>query len=143
MDKYFVANAVLSVFSKNYMELKNGLPIRPSEMGVLNIISATDGPHTPVMLADMLRVSKPMVTAHINSLENKGYVTKSPSPHDKRAYHVLPTDKAKALVEKAKADLKQKLDWLTEGLGQDDFDALVALADKANKIIKLNNPEVQ
>ena len=139
MDKYFFANAVLSVFCKNYMELKKGLPVRPSEMGVLNIISETEGPHTPVMLAEMLKVSKPMITAHITSLENKGYITKSPSPQDKRAYHILPTEKAQALVQKAKADLTHKLDWLIDGLGQDDFNALVALAEKANKIIECND----
>ena len=142
MDKYFFAHAVLSVFSKNYMDLKKGLPVRPSEMGVLNIISETAGPHTPVMLAEMLKVSKPMITAHITSLENKGYITKSPSPQDKRAYHILPTEKAQALVQKAKADLTHKLDWLIDGLGQDDFNALVALAEKANKIIERNNYEV-
>ena len=142
MDKYFFVNAVLSVFSKNYMDLKKGLPIRPSEMGVLNIISETAGPHTPVMLAEMLKVSKPMITAHITSLENKGYITKSPSSQDKRAYHILPTEKAQALVKKAKADLTHKLDWLIDGLGQDDFNALVELAEKANKIIERNNYEV-
>ena len=142
MDKYFFANAVLSVFSKNYMDLKKGLPIRPSEMGVLNIISETEGPHTPVILAEMLKVSKPMITAHITSLENKGYITKSPSPQDKRAYYILPTEKAQALVKKAKVDLTHKLDWLINGLGQDDFNALVELADKANKIMKFNSSEV-
>ena len=142
MDKYFFANAVLSVFCKNYMGLKKGLPVRPSEMGVLNIISETEGPHTPVKLAEMLKVSKPMITAHITSLENKGYITKSPSPQDKRAYHILPTEKAKTLVQKAKADLTHKLDWLIDGLGQDDFNALVAIAEKANKIIERNNYEV-
>ena len=142
MDKYFFANAVLSVFCKNYMDLKKGLPIRPSEMGVLNIISETEGPHTPVMLAEMLKVSKPMITAHITSLEKNGYITKSPSPQDKRAYYILPTEKAQALVQKAKADLTHKLDWLIDGLGQDDFNALVAIAEKANKIIERNNYEV-
>ena len=142
MDKYFHANAVLSVFSKNYMDLKRGLPIRPSEMGVLNIISETEGPHTPVILAEMLKVSKPMITAHITSLENKGYIIKSPSPQDKRAYYILPTEKAKALVKKAKVDLTYKLDWLIDGLGQDNFDALVALAEKANNIMKFNSSEV-
>ena len=142
MDNYFIANAVLSVFSKNYMDLKKGLPIRPSEMGVLNIISETEGSHTPVMLAELLRVSKPMITAHITSLENKGYIIKSPSSQDKRAYYILPTEKAKVLVEKAKADLKGKLDILKNGLGQDDFNALVALAEKANSIMKLNDSKV-
>ncbi|MBD5132705.1 MAG: MarR family transcriptional regulator [Clostridiales bacterium] len=143
MDKYFVANAVLSVFSKNYMDLKKDLPIRPSEMGVLNIISKTEGPHTPVILAEMLKVSKPMITAHITSLENKGYIIKSPSPQDKRAYYILPTEKAKALVEKARADLERKLDVLTNGLGQDDFNALVALAERANKIMEVSNSGVK
>ena len=142
MDKYFFANAVLSVFCKNYMGLKKGLPVRPSEMGVLNIISETAGPHTPVMLAEMLKVSKPMITAHITSLENKGYITKSPSPQDKRVYHILPTEKANTLVKKAKADLTHKLDWLINGLGQDDFNVLVALAEKANNIMKFNSSEV-
>ena len=68
MDQYFQTNAILSKFSKNYMELKKDLPIRPSEMGLLNIITNTEGPHTPVVLAEMLGVSKPMISAHITSL---------------------------------------------------------------------------
>ena len=51
---------------QNYMKLKTELPIRPSEMGVLNIITGTKGSNTPVMLAEKLEVSKPMITAHIN-----------------------------------------------------------------------------
>lgn len=38
MDKYVEADRVFSMFCKNYKELKKDLPIRPSEMGVLNII---------------------------------------------------------------------------------------------------------
>lgn len=79
MDRYFNANAVLSIFCKNYMELQKGIPIRPSEMAVLNIITGREGPHTPVMLADLLDISKPMITAHITSLERKGYIIKAPS----------------------------------------------------------------
>lgn len=71
MDKYFKANAVLSIFSKYYMDLKKGLPIRPSEMGVLNIITETPGPHTPLLLAELLGMSKPMITAHLTDLSKK------------------------------------------------------------------------
>lgn len=134
MDKYFHANAVLSIFSKNYMELKKGLPIRPSEMGVLNIITETDGMHTPMMLADMLGVSKPMITAHLSSLREKGYIIKKTCSQDKRAYYILPTDKAKALVESAKIDLNEKLEKLIKGMGQEEFDTLVRLAELANSI---------
>ena len=136
MERYFNANAVLSVFCKNYMELKKDLPIRPSEMGVLNIITKTDGPHSPVVLAEMLGVSKPMITAHITSLEEKGYITKSPSAHDKRAYYVIPTEKAMALVESEGEKLNARLEHLSNSMGRKEFDTLVKLAAIANDILK-------
>ena len=136
MDKYFTANAVLSIFSKSYMELKKDLPIRPSEMGVLNIITQTPGPHTPLMLAGALKVSKPMITAHLTSLTDKGYITKQPSSEDKRTYYILPTEKARALVKCAKDDLYQRLDQLVDGMGEEQFDLLVKLAGEANRILE-------
>lgn len=138
MDKYIAANAVFSMFSKNYMELKKGLPIRPSEMGVLNIIAETEGQYTSVKLADMLGVSKQMITAHISSLESKEYITKAPCSQDKRAYYIIPTDKALELVESAKADLNEKLEQLENELGENEFNTLVKLAEKANEIMKEN-----
>lgn len=136
MDKYVTANAVLSIFSKNYMELKKELPIRPSEMGVLNIITETAGPHTPVRLAGLLGVSKPMITAHLTSLDNKGYILKQPSPEDKRVYYILPTEKGLELVENARLDLNRQLECLKGGMGQEKFEMLVMLAREANKIME-------
>lgn len=136
MDSYFKVNAILSKFSKNYMDLKKGLPVRPSEMGVLNIITATEGAYTPIMLAEMLGVSKPMITAHITSLESKGYITKDHSVPDKRAYYIRPTDKALELVENAKTELNGQLDRLIRGIGQDEFDTFIRLAETANCILE-------
>lgn len=133
-----MANAVLSIFSKNYMELKKGLPIRPSEMGVLNIITETPGPHTSVMLSELLGVSKPMITAHLASLSEKGYITKTQSSEDKRSFFILPTEKALTLVESAKEDLNRQLAALAEGMGQEKFDTLVALAQNANEVFTRN-----
>ena len=135
MDRYFAANAALSLLAKNYMELKKGLPIRPSEMGVLNILVQTPGPHTPVMLAQMLGVSKPMITAHLTALAEKGYITRQRSARDKRAYDILPTQKAAALVETARSSMCAQLDQLMDGMGQEEFDTLVRLAGAANDIL--------
>ena len=136
MDKYLRANAVLSVFCKRYMELKKGLPVRPSEMGVLNIISQTEGQYTPVKLAELLGVSKPMITAHITSLVSKGYATKEPSVSDKRAYYIKPTEKALELVNAVRLDTIKQLDRLISGMGQDAFDMLVQLTQKANTVFE-------
>ena len=77
-----------------------------------------------------------MITAHITSLESKGYITKEPSMQDKRAYYIRPTNKAPELVECAKADLDHQLDRLICSMGQEAFDTFVSLADIANRILE-------
>ena len=135
MDQYFEANAALSLFCKNYMELKKDLPIRPSEMAVLNIITGRPGPHTPVMVAQMMGGSKPMITALVTALAEKGYITREPSKEDKRAYYIIPTRKALDLVKSAGQETQGHLTRLIETMGQADFDKLVELAKCANQIL--------
>lgn len=136
MDSHVFANAVLSRFSRNYMALKRELPIRPSEMGVLNILSALPGRHTPAMLAERLGVSKPMITALLTALAKRGYIEREPSREDKRAYYVLLTPKAEALVEQARAEADRHLDELIAALGQEDFDTLLRLTERANQVME-------
>lgn len=123
------------IFGYMLHPLMNCLSIRPSEMGVLNIITQTPAPHTPVLLADLLGVSKPMITAHLNDLAKKGYIEKRQSPDDKRIFYILPTEKALILVHRAKMDLDQSLERLAKEMGEEEFDDLVRLAEKANEIL--------
>ena len=136
MDKYLHANIVLSKFSRDYIDLKNNLPIRPSEMGVLNLLVKRDGKYTPLAIADMLGVSKTMVAAHIAVLEKGGYIVKQASETDKRSFFVLPTDKAKHLVREVDERLDSQLRLLEKTMGADMFDALITLADWAQKTIE-------
>lgn len=136
MDSYMAANAVFSKFSRNYMELKKNLPIRPSEMGVLNILAATSGPHTPVMLAERLGVSKPMITALVTALSKKGYITREQSQDDRRAYFVRLTPKAETLVACARADTDRQLNAIIAAMGREEFDTLVKLTERANQVLE-------
>ena len=131
MDRYMNANIVFSKFSRNYMELKKDLPIRPSEMAVLNIITQREGKFTPLMIADLLGVSKPMIAAHIRVLLKKGYILKERSEDDGRSFYVLPTDKAVALTDKFNAKQTEYLKNLESSLGEAEFNKLVLLLDKA------------
>lgn len=136
MNKYFNANATISLFCKSYTELKKDLPIRPSEMGVLNIIVQREGKFTPLMLAELLEVSKPMITNYITVLENKGYIYKEVSKEDKRSFFVVPTDKARELVQVTAANMEAHLHKVEESLGEERFEELLKLLDETNKIIK-------
>lgn len=130
MDKYMNANMVISKFSRNYMDLKKELPIRPSEMAVLNIITQRDGRYTPLMIAELLGVSKPMIAAHIQVLSKKGYIYKEPSLEDKRSFYVLPTEKAMELTNRFNAKQTEYLKEMETTLGETKFEELVSLLDQ-------------
>ena len=136
MDKYFEANAIFSLFSRDYMELKKDLPIRPSEMGVLNIISKDDKLYTPLMIAELLKVSKPMIANHISVLEQKGYITKDFSSADKRSFYIIPTEKAKELVKDEEIKLRSKLKDIEKAIGIDKFEMLVSVLMEVNGVLK-------
>ncbi len=136
MEKYLKANIVFSKFSRDYMKLKKDLPIRPSEMGVLNIIIKRDGLFTPLMIAELLEVTKPMIANHISVLERKGYITKKYSENDKRSFYVIPTEKAKKLVAEAESNLNQKLINLEKKLGTKRFETLIETLEKAKSCLE-------
>lgn len=131
MEKYLKANITFSKFSRKYMELKKDLPIRPSEMGVLNIITKREGLYTPIMIAELLEVTKPMVANHIVVLEEKGYISKQYLETDKRSFYVIPTEKAKKLVLETETKLNQKLMKLEEKLGSKRFEELILTLEEA------------
>lgn len=137
MDKYIVANAVISKFCKNYNDLKKDLPIRPSEMGLLNIIVEKGGKFTPLMIAELLEVSKPMITAHISVLEKKGYVYKEYSIEDRRSFYIMPTEKAVILVKSTAEKMGKNLTKLEELIGENEFSKLLQLLSRASSDIKL------
>lgn len=136
MEKYLKANIVFSKFSRDYMTLKKDLPIRPSEMGVLNIITKRDGLFTPVMIAELLEVTKPMIANHISVLEKKGYITKKYSENDKRSFYIIPTDKAKKLVAEEESKLYEKLINLENKLGSKRFDELISSLEEVELLLK-------
>lgn len=135
MDKYTNANIVFSKFSRDYMELKKDLPIRPSEMGVLNIITRREGDFTPLMLAEMISVSKPMITAHIGTLLKKGYIRKEASLKDKRSFYVRSTEKGQSLADEFEKKQTKYFKIMEARLGEAEFDELIRLLDKTQTIL--------
>lgn len=135
MDKYTSANVVFSKFCNGYMNLKKELPVRPSEMGLLNIIVQREGIFTPLMIAELLDVSKPMVTAHITALEKKGYIEKEYSREDKRSFYVIPTDKAIELVKSTAEKMSGYLQQIEISLGKEQFEILLSILSDTNKIL--------
>lgn len=108
-------------------------------MGVLNIITQREGKFTPLSIAELLEVSKPMITAHVTSLEKKGYVFREYSKEDKRSFYVLPTAEGIALVEKAAEEIKRNLQKIEGSLGKEKFQQMLELLADTNTVLKNMN----
>lgn len=135
MERYMNANVAFSKFSRNYMETKKDLPIRPSEMAVINIITKREGDFTPLAIAELLGVSKSMIAAHIASLEKQEYIYKENSEIDKRSFFVRPTEKAKVLADEFEVKQTEILKKMEHLIGEDEFDHLVGVLEKLNAAV--------
>lgn len=133
MDKYINASAVFSRISREYLWLKRGLPIRPSEIGMLSIITGNEEAFTPLMLAERMGVSKPMIAAHLQTLLEKGYVYKETCEDDRRSFFVRPTEEGIALIEELTERRINYVKEIEKKLGEKDFDTLVSLLAKAQE----------
>lgn len=117
------------------METKKDLPIRPSEMAVINIITKREGDFTPLAIAELLGVSKSMIAAHIASLEKQEYIYKENSEIDKRSFFVRPTEKAKVLADEFEVKQTEILKKMEHLIGEDEFDHLVGVLEKLNAAV--------
>ena len=125
----------IALFCQAYMRLRPLLPIRHSEMAVLDILCVTPGPHTPVSLADALRVSRPMVAAHLNALQTAGLITRVSSPEDGRSVYILPTKGGKKLYTEYLRANQRVVAELSQKMGTKKFDTMVKLIAQANEIL--------
>lgn len=128
-------NYELDLFCRAYMRANSGMPIRHSQMLVLEILCTTPGPHTPMMLADCMRVSRPMVTAHLVALADLGYVSRVASPDDGRSVIILPTKKGRKLYSEYITASQRFLSDLSQKMGIKKFDAMIKLISLANKYL--------
>ena len=91
-------------------------------------------------LAQELCVNKSTVARNINYLEEKGYVSRSPLPQDKRQYAVYPTEKARSVLPQIRAASSEWMKLLSEGISRSEleiFDSVLQrMQEKARKIIE-------
>ena len=127
---------ILGRFCRLKLAVKQDLPLRSSEMGVLIYLSKQTSDVTPLMVSEFLRVKKPSVTPLIQTLIKKGYVTKQRSQVDKRSYTLQVTERGSRLLEEVEADYLLSVSVLKEKLGDDQFNEWIRLTEKANTILE-------
>lgn len=82
-------------------------------------------------LASYLRLNKGSVAKGIRSLMQDGYIRRVQNQHDRRAYCLYPTDKAKQIVSQVELELHRFNEILTDGMTKEEKRLFIELLNKA------------
>jgi DNA-binding MarR family transcriptional regulator len=130
---------LIAILTRSFAELESQA-LNESELGELSMkqlvyldtIARLDHP-TFSDLARDLGVSKPSVTAIVSKLTAKGYVEKVQSAEDRRAFHVLLTEKGKALSLMHDNIHRRIAEHFTHTLDEHELHQFARLLNKALK----------
>ena len=84
-------------------------------------------------LVEQLDISKPAVSHALDSLENKGYVTRQPDPDDKRARRVGLTKKALEIESEIEQVYNRVYTLAVLGVSQEELDSFVKLFSRMSQ----------
>lgn len=93
------------------------------------------------MISSEIFVNKSNVTRQLATLEEKGFITRTPSITDKREIRVFPTKKAENIYPIIRKILKKWNDEILEGLTVEEKSSILLIMkkiqEKASKVIEL------
>ncbi len=91
-------------------------------------------------LAKELCLNKSTVARALNSLEEKGYITRTPLPQDKRQFSVYPTKKMIDVLPEVKKASEEWMLLLSDGIAPEELEVfnsvLERMQERARKIIE-------
>ena len=91
-------------------------------------------------LAKELCLNKSTVARALNSLEEKGYITRTPLPQDKRQFSVYPTKKMVDVLPEVKKASEEWMLLLSDGIAPEELEVfnsvLERMQERARKIIE-------
>ena len=135
MEQFIKGAEEVTLFCRINMNIKRELPIRASEIGMLIYLVKSEEPINSIKIAEFFKVTKPNVTAMVNSMLKKEYIIKEQSKLDKRSFILKPTQKAIDLVEETYDEYFKTMKLLSDKMGENDYKELIELLGKANNIL--------
>jgi DNA-binding MarR family transcriptional regulator len=130
---------LIAILTRSFAELESQAlnegelaELSMKQLVYLDTIASLDHP-TFSDLAKRMQVSKPSVTAIVGKLIQKGYIEKVQSTEDRRAFHLLLTDKGKTLSQMHENIHRRIAEHFTHALDQHELHQFARLLNKALK----------
>lgn len=128
--------AAVLILARRLRHQQAGDELSPSEAAVMGRVGRA-GPMTPGQLARSEHVQPPSMTRIIERLEARGFLLRTPDPHDRRQVLVSRTEAGNQFVEKSRA---VRTAWLTQQVSKlepDDQKSIVAAAAALTRLADL------
>ena len=90
---------------------------------------------SPTDIGQFLSVTKGAVSQMLNSLEEKGFISRALSRENRRNTLVLLTPKGRELLGDEENEFNAKLDALIETMGRNDIEELIAIVERLTEVL--------
>lgn len=121
-NKRYISKYISIIFRHSQLYIYNRLKKYGIGRGQQTLLLTLyeNGAMTQEQLARHLKIDKANITRSIDKLEDEGYVIRQRCENDKRAYHILLTDKAYEVREEIIKTVTNWSDVLTKGMSEDE-----------------------
>ncbi len=101
-----------------------------NELDVILFLANNPAYDRAVDIVNNRGLSKSHVSLSINSLENRGLLTRTADPVDRRTVHLQLTEKAKEVTEVGCRVQKQFMDYLHQGITEEQLELMRLFAER-------------
>ncbi|MGV3463887.1 MAG: MarR family winged helix-turn-helix transcriptional regulator [Heyndrickxia sp.] len=126
----FATKRISSLISEMVLE-----DLSIEQYSMLRIIY-NQGPLRAAELTEQLCVHKSAITAKVDKLENKGFITRERDQSDRRNVYITATEEGRKLCEEVELKIEKFVEHYLEELGTEDLELFINLYEKITNIIQ-------
>jgi DNA-binding MarR family transcriptional regulator len=133
---------LLDVFRANQMRERlieaslDGLEELPPEDYPFYVLIGAEGPWTPTLLAERMKMPLSTVLFRVGRLDSRGHLERIPNPDDRRSYLISLSPAGQQLLKKARPRFRAFAEAVEERLGRERVDTLRGHLDELRAAIE-------
>jgi MarR family 2-MHQ and catechol resistance regulon transcriptional repressor len=125
------------VISEHSLRSIKSFGLNLTEFAVLELIYH-NGPQPLGAIGSRLMMVSGGVTYVIDKLEQSGYITRRPSPNDRRVIYACLTDKGAELMKQIYPEFAQSLHEVLDGMTREEKEQLIHFLEKLGESVQKN-----
>lgn len=119
-NRQFIVSIILS-----NQKIAEELQIKTIDLQCLNIIELLEEESTPGRIAKILHLTTGGVTIMLDRLEKKGYIQRSPNPHDRRSIIIRIPEDRKEKLHKIYNSRENQMDKLLSNYSEEELSIII------------------